>query len=181
MSKLSNMRGIEIKKFRAVSSGLKTLKELFGENGFDSWIKQHKNLFIEHMYEPTSFLWHEGIIFDKELQTFSIHENITWESGKNTLIIAIKDDVTEDDVVPYKIIEFPGGIYLLATGDENDNTDLNETISSMLEWINKNEIFEYGDFPQSGMCNMPNPGGAFDKAMCIAQQQIYLPLKHRAK
>ena len=42
MSKLCNMRGIEIKKFRAVSSGLKTLDELFGTNGFDTvWVKQH--------------------------------------------------------------------------------------------------------------------------------------------
>jgi|GEM_PF-618231 len=181
MSKLSNMRGIEIKKFRAVSSGLKTLKELFGENGFDSWIRQHGNLLIEHMYEPTSFLWHEGITFNRESQNFSINENITWESGKNTLILAIKDDVTEADVAPYEIIEFPGGIYLVATGDEGDNDDLNETIGCMLSWIRNNEIFEYGDFPQSGMCNMPNSGGAFDKALGIAQQQIYMPLKRRTK
>jgi len=28
---------------------------------------------------------------------------------------------------------------------------------------------------------MPNPDGAFDKALGIAQQQIYLPLKFRSK
>lgn len=69
------MRGIEIQKFRAVSSGLKTLEELFGKNGFAVWVDQHHH----------------------------------------------------------------------------------------------------------GRCNMPNPDGAFDKALSIAQQQIYLPLKFRSK
>ena len=32
MSKLQNMRGVEIQKFYAISSEPKTLKELFGEN-----------------------------------------------------------------------------------------------------------------------------------------------------
>ena len=166
MSKLNNMRGIEIQKFRAVSSGPKTLNELFGENGFDLWVGQHRHLLAEHMYEPTAFLWHED-------------EQITWESGHNIFILAIKDDVTENDVAPYDIIEFPGGIFLVATGDESDNDDLEETISCMMTWIRNSEVFEYGDFPKSGMCNMPNPDGAFDKALGIAQQQIYLPLKFR--
>ena len=167
MSKLRNMRGIEIKKFRAVSSGPMTLNELFGENGFNSWEQRHRHLFKEHMYEPTAFLWHED-------------EKITWDSGKNIFIIAIKDDVAQNDVAPYEIVEFPGGMYLVATGDENSSDDLNETIDCMMEWISGSDIFEYGDFPKSGMCKMPNPDGAFDKALGIAQQQIYLPLKFRA-
>ena len=167
-SKLRNMRGIEIKKFRAVSSGSKTLCELFGENGFDDWVQKHRHLLQEHMYEPTAFLWHED-------------ENITWESGRNIFALAIKDDVTQADVAPYEIIEFPGGMFLVATGDEIDNDDLEETIGCMRDWIKNSAVFEYGDFPKSGMCNMPNPDGAFDKALGIAQQQIYLPLKLRAK
>lgn len=168
MSKLHNMRGIEIKKFRAVSSGLKTLSELFGDNGFNIWIDEHRHLLKEHMYEPTDFLWHED-------------EKITWDSGRNIFILAIKDEVTEADVAPYEIIEFPGGIFLVATGNENDNDDLEETISCMFTWINNSDVFEYGDFPKSGMCNMPNPDGVFDKSLGIAQQQIYLPLKFRSK
>lgn len=168
MSKLHNMRGVEIKKFRAVSSGSKTLNELFGENGFVLWVKQHGNLLKEHMYEPTDFLWHED-------------ENITWDNGKNIWALAVNDDVTETDVAPYEIIEFPGGIFLIATGDEKDNNDLEETISCMMTWIKNSDVYEYGDFPKSGMCNMPNPDGAFDKSLSIAQQQIYLPLKIRSK
>ena len=168
MSKLKNMRGIEIKKFRAVSSGLKTLSELFGEKGFSLWVNAHRHLLQEHVYEPCDFLWHE----DKE---------ITWESGKNIWALAVKDGVTEADVAPYEMIEFPGGMFLVATGDEKDNDDLNETINCMFTWIKNSDVFEYGDFPKSGMCNMPNANGALDKALGIAQQQIFLPLKFRAK
>ncbi|MCL2833391.1 MAG: GyrI-like domain-containing protein [Treponema sp.] len=168
MSKLINMRGIEIKKFRAVSSGSKTLNEIFGNNGFSKWLNEHRHLLKDHMYEPAEFLWHEGA---KE----------TWGHGQNIFISAIKDEVTEADVAPYNIFEFPGGLFLVATGDEKDSADLNETINCMMGWIKNNDIFEYGDFPKSGMCNMPNPDGAFDIALGIAQQQIYLPLKLRKK
>lgn len=166
MSKLQNMRGIEIPNFRAVSSGPKTLDELFGKGGFSEWVEIHSQLIQKHPYEPTGFLWHEG---DKK----------TWGRGQNVLIHAVKDDVIQADVAPYEIIEFPGGQFLIATGDENDSIDLNETVNCMMKWIENSDVFEYGDFPKSGMCNMPNPDGAFDKALGIAQQQIYLLLKHR--
>ena len=84
-------------------------------------------------------------------------------------------------MAPYEIIEFPGGVYLVATADEKDNADINETVDCMMTWIKNSDVFEFGDFPESGMCNMPNPDGVFDTALGIAQQQIYLPLKLRSK
>jgi len=51
----------------------------------------------------------------------------------------------------------------------------------MFRWIEASDLFEYGDFPKSGMCNMPNGGGAIDKALGIAQQQVFLPIKFRKK
>ncbi len=163
MSKLQNMRIVEIPKFRAVSSGPKPLQALFdGPDSFDSWIKEHKHLFAEHIFEPQDLLWHEEKNIDKSV----------W-------IMPIKADVQEADVFPYSIIEFPGGIFLVATGDEKDDADLNETVGNMLSWIERSPVFEYGDFPESGMCNMPNPDGLADRALNIAQQQIFLPLKIR--
>jgi hypothetical protein len=70
-------------------------------------------------------------------------------------------------------------MFLVATGDETNKDDLEETVSCMMEWIKNSNVFEYGDFPKSGMCNMPNANGAIDKALGIAQQQIFLPLKFR--
>lgn len=49
----------------------------------------------------------------------------------------------------------------------------------MVEWINRSDIFEHGDLP--GMCNMPNPDGAIDQALGIAQQQIFWSIKFREK
>lgn len=168
MSKLQNMRAIEIPKFRAVSSGLKTFDELFGEGGFFQWCMAHQHLIKDLIYSPSDFLWHEG---DKE----------TYGLGQNVWIWAIKDDVIQADTAPYEIIEFEGGMYLVATGDEKDKDDLNETVDCMFQWIENSDVFEYGDFPKSGMCNMPNGEGVIDKALGIAQQQIFLPLKFRSK
>lgn len=163
MSKLQNMRIIEIPKFRAASSGPKTLKELFSDtNSFDAWAQENKRFFVEHIFEPQDFFWHEERNIDKSVRIFPI-----------------KPDVTEADVAPYEIIEFPGGIFLVATGDEKDNADLEETVANMFKWIEDSDVFEYGDFPESGMCNMPNPDGVADTALNIAQQQIFLPLKLR--
>jgi len=154
------MRGIEIPKFRAVSSGAKTFDELFGEDGFCKFIDdENKHLIQTQITDEPGFLWHEG--------------------DKNILIRPVKDHVTAQDVAPYEIIEFPGGLFLVATADESDNDDLNETVDCMMNWIKSSEVFEYGDFPVSGMCNMPNADGAFDSALGIAQQQIFLPLKLR--
>ncbi len=164
MSKLQNMRVINIPKFRAVSSGLKTFAEIFGENGFWSWIGAHRHLVKDLIYESPNFLWHEG--------------------DQNVWVWAIRDDVTADDVAPYETTEFQGGMFLAATADEKDETDLNKTVDCMMEWIKRSAVFEYGDFPKSGMSNMPNQDlfdGAIDKALGIAQQQIFLPLKFSDK
>ncbi len=165
MSKLKNMRLVEIPRFRAVSSGARTLGEIFGgEGSFSAWADAHSHLLKKHIFEPLDFLWHEDRDIDRSV----------W-------ILAVRDEVTEEDAAPYEIIEFPGGMFLVATGDENDSADLEETVSGMFDWINGSDVFEYGDFPISGMCNMPNPDGAIDKALGIAQQQIFLPLKFREK
>ena len=166
MTKLQNMRAIEIPPFRAVSSGAKTFSEIFGEGGFLNWVKANDHLLKKQIYDEATFLWHEG-------------EKETWGRGLNTWILAVRDDVTETDTAPYEIITFPGGMFLVATADEKDNDDLNETVNCMFDWINNSKVFEYGDFPKSGMCNMPNADGAIDKALGIAQQQIFLPLKFR--
>lgn len=161
MSKMRNMRGIEIPSFRAVSSGPQTLEQLFGKDSkFSAWVREHEGLLKHGIYEPNDFLWHEDMDVDRSV----------W-------IIAVEDNVTQADTAPYEIIEFPGGMFLSATADESDPEDLEETVSGMMDWIQRSQVFSYGDFPPSGMCNMPNPDGTFDSAMGIAQQQIFLPLK----
>ena len=164
MTKLRNMRVINIGRFIAVSSGERTLDDIFGEDGFDRWCRDHEDVLLKHIYEPGDFLWHVG-------------DSSTYGRGLNVLIKAVKPDVAASDVAPYELTEFPGGMFLVATADEADETDINDTVSGMLQWIKESPVFEYGDFPASGMCNMPAPDSDIDKALGIAQQQIFLPLK----
>lgn len=165
MTKLQNMRAVEIPRFRAVTSGPQTLENLFGGDGsFCGWTKRHQNLFLRHLFEPQDFLWHEDGDVDRSV----------W-------ILAVEEWVTEKDTAPYRLMEFPGGMFLVATADETDGRDLEETVSGMMEWISRSEVFSYGDFPRSGMCNMPNPDGAIDRALGVAQQQIFLPLKFQKR
>ena len=166
MSMLKNMRVIRIPAFRAVSSGEKTFDELFAQGGFIQWCEAHPELIKDLIYEPSDFLWHVG-------------DPSTYGSGLNVWIWALKDGITAADTAPYEITDFPGGIFLVATANENDPADIEETVSGMMEWIAESPVFEYGDFPQSGMCNMPAGDELVDQAMGIAQQQIFLPLKYR--
>ncbi len=146
MSKLKNMRGIEIPHFRAVSSGLKTFDELFGDNGFCEWIDvKNEHLIQKQIFDEAGFLWHEG--------------------DKNVFIRAIKDNVTEGDVAPYEIIEFPGGMFLVATGDEKDNNDLEETIGCMMDWIKTAMFLNMATFP---------------KAECVICQMLTVLLMRRS-
>lgn len=162
MSRLRNMRVVQIPAFRAVSSGPRTLDDIFGEGGFDRWVSAHPKLIRTPLYEPLNFLWHEDNDIDRSV-----------------LIHAVRDGVTETDAAPYEIIEFRGGMYLVATANELDEDDINETVSDMLNWIRASDVFEAGDYPLSGMCNMPAGGSEMDRRMGIAQQQIFLPLKYR--
>ena len=161
MSRLNNMRLVEIPKFRAVSSGIKTLEEIFfSETSFSAWVDAHSHLIRKHIFEPQDFLWHEND-----------------DINRSTWIVAVKEGVTAEDVAPYELTEFPGGMFLVATCNELDGDDVNETVCAMHAWIAKSGVLEFGDLP--GMCNMPNPDGALDEALGIAQQQIFLPVKIR--
>lgn len=164
MLSLQHMRVVYMPPFRAVSSGSATFDELFGEGGFDSWCGVHPQLMRDLLHEPADFLWHEG---PKE----------TWGRGQNVMIRAICETVTAEDVAPYALYDFPGGYFLVGTANENDPEDMNETIGAMFRWIEESDVFQYGDFPASGMCNMP--GGPVNELLGIAQQQIFLPLKKR--
>lgn len=102
MSKLKNMRLVEIPKFRALSSGILPLEDIFfAENSFSAWLDAHRDLIKEHIFEPQDFLWHEND-----------------DINRSTWIVAIKDGVTENDTAPYSIMEFPGGMVCLCAGGE---------------------------------------------------------------
>ena len=159
MSKLQGVRVIEISKFRAVSSGLATFDKIFAEGGFDKWMQANRKIVKNMIYDGPDFMWHED--------------------GKSIWIWAIEDWVTPADTAPYDIIEFEGGMYVVATANEDDPADLNEVVSGMLQWIKNSGVFESDDRPgHRGMCHMVGCG-AIQKALGFAQQEIFLPVKFK--
>ena len=164
MTKLQNMRVIEIPPFRAVSSGKQAFAHLFGENGFDQWMQAHSHLVKDLIYAAPDFMWHEDDDADKTV----------W-------IWAIKDGVTEEDCAPYEVITFEGGIWLVATANEDDRKDLNKTVKGMNKWIEKSKVFEHDERPgHKGMGHMVGCG-VIQKALGFAQQEIFLPVKFKEK
>jgi len=163
MTKLQNMRVIEIPTFRAVSSGLSTSDEIFGEGGFEQWMQAHMNFvkmsIFGHAYD---FMWPED------------ETNCVW-------IWAVKDWVAEEDVAPYGLIEYEGGMFVVATADENDSRDLGKTVKGMVKWIDKSGVFVLDERPgRRGMGHMVGCG-AIQEKLGIAQQEIFLPVKFKEK
>ena len=168
MTKLQNMRVIEIPPFRAVSSGQHTFDELFGAGGFGQWIGERQHLCRDLLYAAPDFMWHEEGNVDKTV----------W-------IWAVKDGVTPEDCAPYEIITFEGGIWLVATGEdetvENPSKDLRETVTGMLKWIEKSGVFERDERPgHRGMCHTVGCG-AVEKALGFPQQEVFLPVKRKER
>ncbi|MCL2507861.1 MAG: hypothetical protein FWF05_01655 [Oscillospiraceae bacterium] len=161
MGKLKGSRVVEIPPFRAVSSGLLTFDELFGESGFGQWMTARRHFWKDLIYASPDFMWHED--------------------DKSVWIWAVKDGVTEADCAPYEIIEYEGGLFVVATADENDSKDLNKVVKGMVRWIKKSGVFEQDERPgHRGMCHMVGCG-AIQNTLGIAQQEIFLPVKFKKK
>ena len=157
--KLGGMRIIEMPGFRAVSSGQCTHEEMFGENGFDQWMGEHMNFVKTSVYgHAYDFMWPED------------EEHSVW-------IWAVRDWVTEEDVAPYGLIEYEGGMFVVATMDENDAKDRLAVTRLMCRWIKKSDVFELDERPgRRGMGHMVGCG-AIQRALGIAQQEVFLPVK----
>ncbi len=67
--------------------------------------------------------------------------------NRSVWILAGEDHVAKEDTSPYEVVEFPRGIFLVATAVENNIDDLNETVEDMMDWIGQGQMFSYGDFP----------------------------------
>ena len=163
MGKLNGLRIIEVPSFKAVSSGSIPFEKIDCDGGWSNWINTNSHLLRDCLFLGNpEFFWHE-------------------QEGHITFVLAIKDNVTAVDCAPYFFLEFKGGMYAVATADENDEKDTLEVTNEMSDWIKSSELFELDgmDGPRYGMEHMVGVG--LTDVLGWAQQEIFFPIKYKIK
>ena len=111
--KVPDIMIIRIPQFRAVTSGLVSWDEVFGE--FRGWQESHQDLFVPIIFDCPDFLTGQ----DDKVEWF-------WRN---------KDEITDDDVKPYKTTEFEGGLYAVAVSVDGDGESHNRVRDKTAKWL----------------------------------------------
>lgn len=117
--KVPDIMIVRIPEFRAVSSGLLTFEELFGGD-FEPWQEAHNHLFKPVLFDAPDFLCEKD--------------------GKVEWIWALKDEVTEADIHPYKMIRHGGGLYAVAVSIDGDGDSHNRVRQKTAKWAGKHKF-----------------------------------------
>ena len=152
---------IRIPSFRAVTSGERTFEEIFKKGGYMFQLWQHFPL-----YRP--------VIFDC-LDFMLVNED------KATMICAVKEGVSEADVSPLELIDFPGGLYAMAVSIDEDDESIQKVQDKIFQWV-EGTNFEV-DKARNFMFNMPylDEENAYqkdiEKGLGYRQMQRYVPIR----
>jgi hypothetical protein len=158
--KAPGVRVIRVNPFRAFTSGIVTTEVMFGT--FGPWQEAHRHLLKNILYGAQHFMWING-------------------DGHGEWIWAVEDWVSEDDVAPYKLIEFVGGLYAVAVSIDDDHESLKGVYNMIVKWINSSG-FEYEERHECEMLmNIQNPDDEFNNALGYKQLEIFIPIKIREK
>jgi hypothetical protein len=159
--KVPDVMVIRIPSFRAVTSGERTFEEIFKKGGYMFQLWQHFPL-----YRP--------VIFDC-LDFMLVNED------KATMICAVKEGVSEADVSPLELIDFPGGLYAMAVSIDEDDESIQKVQDKIFQWV-EGTNFEV-DKSRNFMFNMPylDEENAYqkdiEKGLGYRQMQRYVPIK----
>lgn len=154
-NKVPDIMIIRIPKFRAVTSGLASIDEVFGL--FGQWQEAHQHFF-------------QSVIFDS-------FDFLTGIDGKFEWVFGVKDEVTEADTHPYKIIEYPGGLYAVAVSVDGDGESHDKVRRKTEKWLeNTNFII---DSDRLLMGHMIFVDDEIKKGLGYNQMNLYAPIKLR--
>ncbi|WP_429146439.1 MerR family transcriptional regulator [Anaerotaenia torta] len=155
-NKIPDIMIVRIHRFRAVTSGLMTFDELFG-GGFGPWQEAHNHLFKPVIFDSPDFLY--------------------GKDGKAEWIWAIKDEVTETDTHPYKIIEYTGGLYAVAVSVDGDGESHDRVRSKMEKWLEGTNFIIDSDRELMG--HMIYVDDEIKEGLGYHQMNLYAPIKLR--
>lgn len=153
-NKVPDIMIVKIPKFRAVTSGVVTFEELFGGD-FMPWQESHNHLFKPVIFDSADFL--------------------CGKDDKAEWIWAVKDEVTEDDTYPYKIIEFPGGLYAAAVSVDGDGESHNRVRSKTEKWLEGTNFVI--DSERELMGHMIYEDDEIKEGLGYHQMNLYAPIK----
>ncbi len=158
MKKAPEVRVIQINPFKAFSSGLDTIDNVMGT--FQQWQEEHNHLVRKMIYGAPDFLWFE-------------------EDMRAVWIWAVEDWVTKEDVKPYELIDFKGGLYAAAMSVDGDDDINGRVYEGIKKWL-ESSGFELDDQPgHRTLCHMVNPTDEIKVALGYHQLDIYVPIKVR--
>jgi DNA-binding transcriptional MerR regulator len=161
--KIPDIMVVRIPEFKAVTCGDQPWGEMFKEGGYMYQLWQYCHLYKSVIFDCFDFL-------------LSKNDKAEW-------ICAVKDDVTNGDVSPFKLFDFPGGLYAMAVSIDEDNESIQKVEDKVRQWIDSTN-FEL-DKGRNVMFNMPylyEDGRDFaykdiEKGLGYKQMQRYFPIK----
>lgn len=161
--KIPDIMVVKIPRFKAVTSKDQLWEDMFKSGGYMYQLWQHHDMY-------------ETVIFD-------CFDFLISKSDKAEWICAVKDGITNADVTPFEIIDFPGGLYAMSVSIDDDNESIQKVEDKVSRWIG-NTNFEF-DRNRHVMFNMPylyEKGRDItykdiEKGLGYKQMQRYFPIK----
>ena len=144
---------VRIPKFRAVTSGAMSYEDVFGK--FQIWQEAHNDFFQSIIFDAPDFLCESS-------------GNLEW-------IWRIKDDITEADTAPYRIIEHTGGLYAAAVSIDGDDESSSKVLQKIEKWIEKTN-FVIDDSRKTSV-HMIYADDEIRKGLGYHQLNFYAPIK----
>ena len=152
-SKVPDIMIVRIPKFRAVTSGALSFDEIFGE--FQLWQEAHNDFFRPILFDAPDFLCENN-------------GNLEW-------IWRIRDEITEADTAPYKIVEHPGGLYAAAVSIDGDDESGNKVRQKIEKWVEKTNFVI--DKSRATSVHMIYADDEIRKGLGYHQMNFYAPIK----
>lgn len=152
-SKVPDIMIVRFPAFRAVTSGADSYEEVFGK--FQEWQEAHNDFFTP-------------IIFDAPDLLFGAEGKMEW-------VWRIKESISPEDVMPYKIISHPGGLYAAAVSIDGDEESGSRVMNKIEKWLEKTNFVI--DESRISAVHMIYADKEIQKGLGYNQMNYYVPVK----